>query len=547
MPELKDQPGTRVLKCTDAYGSSSRYAVDDMTRKLVRFPSLAASIGLTSVSNCDEAISYAGGYDEYSGRNPGFEERPDPKWSGNPPTVDDRAILPRIKVKGGGKTDTWAFPTKDHPGTSPGPVVKIESVSWWPNGQEQIFHKTAADGIEYNANQFCEISSSCTAFFINRSWLLTAAHCMQNVNKFPVTYNPVMVDGLLTCQYPSEPNPASTDPKYPQTGDHNDYLPGKDMHASHTGVARYVISWPANGDYPNDANQGVYSVRSNAEEIYYGVGLYQFPHEQYDPTQGQPDLKQPENVGSPIRRGPDVALLSMANWTSAAEYMAPDLDNEAAMYIKGKPTSATGNPGAGLTFWVAGYGYNPAQNDGALYDGVLTGNVTFTADWQDQDTNNRFGGFGSVSMNVTSLAEVIVCSGDSGSPLYTVFTPVDGGPRKFIAYAVHSGAYQAPPDDGRACSKPPGDILYWSRIEADDRLRQWMNVKMANGPIATTEDEQGKYNQCQPMTDAVNGLYYKCWGDPCDGLDKDGSSLSKMDARLVVPLIFRGAKSKFWS
>jgi hypothetical protein len=529
-PDLKSEPGTRVLKCADADGSSSFYAVDDMTRKLARFPSLAAYVGLSSVSNCDEAISFARGYNAYAARNPGFEQRPDPKWAGNAPAVDDVAILPRIKILHGDQVIDWAFPTAAHPDTSPGPIVKIRPVTWWPNGQENEMKKhDALGGQAVASDQFCEAPGACTASFVNRNWLLTAAHCLQNVNKFPVTYEPVVggPGGTLKCHHLSEPDP---DRPGRMTGDHQDYLPGKDQHTPMKGVARYIIFWPVTGDFPSDAEKGVYSVESTNN--YYGVALYQFPKEEYDPTQFRradpndptlpdPNDPEPDTWAPPVRHGPDVALLAMNNWTSAAAYMTPDLDNEGAMYI----AKESGSGPTGRSLVIAGYGVNPdvEQEFGKekLYWNVLgPGDVRFRSGWEDTDAdNNRFGGFGSAVATYQRSTTPRPCSGDSGGALYSVFTPTADGPQKFIAYAVLS--HGATSMGGCA---PVGGSDYWSRLELDNRIKDWMNDTFAEGPLADTKEEQLKYNRCQEENDPVGGRYYKCWGEPCDGAE--GSSLS---------------------
>jgi hypothetical protein len=443
-----------------------------MSRKLARFPSLAAYIGLTSVSNCDEAITYACGYDKYSERNPGFEEQPDPKWSSGPPAVDDRAILPRIKVKNGSKTLDWAFPTSTHPDSSPGPVVKIMHVVWSGNGKDVTFKKTMKDGTQSKrgVDQFCEPYAFCTATFINRSWLLTAAHCMQDVNKASIRTNP----GALGTDGKTLVNPYCLVPAVPGVSDaQQPFLDFTDQHTPREGVASYVISWPVTGDDPTDDVPG--SVSKQSTEAYYGVDLYQYPHEKYDPTQGN-NKNNPEDNGTPIRRGPDVALLSMAGWLQAAEYMTPDLDNEGAMYIAG---GSEWGPSVDKTLFVAGYGYNPADNTLALYGGALNGAVSprlveFYPGWLDDKplTEFGFGGFGIVSSDVTSDDQVVTCSGDSGGPLYYVFYPEGGGTRKFIQYAVTSGHRNAPGVDDHCALV--GGTSYWSRIEADDRMIEWM-------------------------------------------------------------------------
>jgi hypothetical protein len=415
----------------------------------------------------------------------------------------------------------WAFPTVAHPDSSPGPIVKITQVDWWPNGSQAQFMKTMADGTSHPANQFCEVAKSCTASFINRSWLLTAAHCMQNVNKMPATLGG-------PCQNPSQPAPTPGHPNA-QTGDSQDWKPGYGPHDSRTGTAKYVVSWPVigdPGDYPTDDVPGIYSKQSDEYQAHYGVDLYQFPNEDYDPAQFH-HPEEPEDEGIPTRRGPDVALLSMANWTSAAQYMAPDLDNEAAMHI----AANLDEDFSGVTFLAAGYGVNPANNVDMLYGGALnktlmtwrSGPQDLAADPLKYQSLGRFGGFGSVSVAPTSPADLVACSGDSGGPLYAVYTPEAGEPRKFIVYAVmshtsHTG--DQPAGGFPACPRPGLDTDYWSRLEADDRLIEWMNDVMAQSPVAKTEEEQKMYNQCQLTHDDVNGWYYKCWGAPCDGYEK---------------------------
>jgi hypothetical protein len=519
-PNLKDQAGTRVLRCADDDGSSALYAVDDMTRKLARFPSLAAYVGLVSVSNCSQAISYARGYDEYSGLNPGFEGRPDPKLSGRSPVADKDVILPRIMVKNGAKVTDWAFPTPEHPNTNPGPIVRISPAYWWPNGKEVLLQKTKPDSTKCFVDQFCECRTRCTATFINRSWLLTAAHCVRNVNKMPISLN----DGALApdgktmvkayCQNKSVPVPGS-DAANEETGDSQPFKPTYTPNDPRIGYAQYLISWPSTYFYAGDSEPDFISMSS--EENYYGVGLYQYPHPDHDPTEDCVRTREPEDCGTVQRHGPDVALLTMASWTTAAEYMTPDLDKEGAMYIAGKSTSG---PGPGVALYAAGYG-DPPDNNAALYNGVVNqsnGTVTFMPGWADTANGNMFGGYGRVYMNVTRDSQTVTCQGDSGGPLYSAFTPSSGQARKFIEYAVLSSGSAG--SDG--CDTVGGSSS-WSRLEADDRLIGWMNTTMSQYPVADNPDVQGKYNQCQPLHDSINGWYYKCWGDPCD--DIEGSAL----------------------
>jgi hypothetical protein len=184
----------RVLECPsnlDVNAPPAWYAVDAMTRKLQRYPTFAAYVGLDSVTSCDEALAYVRTYNEYSILHPNFEEYPDPKEAS--PDFVKQEIMPRLKIRGGIPYTEAEVSFPDNPS----PIVRIYQAYW-----------TKAS-LSHNYNYFCDVAKSCTGNVIAKNWILTAAHCLQRAH---LTELPHVDPETLSCPDGGQPrSPYATD------------------------------------------------------------------------------------------------------------------------------------------------------------------------------------------------------------------------------------------------------------------------------------------------------------------------------------------------
>ena len=492
---------SRVIECQEGDSAdagsegalSTLYAVDAMTRKLHRFPSLAQYVGLTSVSSCEEAQSYVHAYDEYSTQNPDFEDRPDPLASSEPSAVGRAPILPHLKITNGSR-DTYY----DWEKGKPSPIVMIVPVYWLDNNstkkfKAQLYDKNGALNT-YTVNQFCEPVWTCTATFLDKYHLLTANHCMQNTGLRPVAKNAGYDPAHPTCPKTGQPE----DPKASQ---------------NKSGYASWLILWSATSMPVGPTTEGSHPYSSEYPQTYIpmtmlGVSAYQHPYPGYHEGDNRRDL----------------AILSIDPAQSADAYLPADISRQGGtVYLKAggsTPTSAEND-----SFLIAGYGvveggsgvvnqlnWTKAPKDltwkYATYDDVATG------------TRHDVDGHG------------ITCLGDSGGPLYkNVAAP--GKPPKLVQYAVTSFSIVS------GTCPPDGTAAAYMRLEYKDNSTgknaqlDWINLELGTGVFfKTSSGERKMVTECTPATiadstDPKARDVYQCWGEPCGGPDQIACSSGK--------------------
>jgi len=491
---LEKEPATRVLACQGGERSDGKrtyYAVDYMTRKLQSYPSLAEYAGLESVSSCDEALAYVRAYDQYSKQKPKFESESDPKASANAATAKQRIVLPHLKVNGGDQLTNWGYPSQSNPTALPSPIVKITQVSWFASGElEPVRIKVGqnADGTPLYANEFGEAANYCTGTFLNRHWILTAAHCMAAVQLQSIWNNPPAPDGGPSLYIMDGGQPG-------------------DKYGVRVGVTSYMISWP------DSVASGVYSETTDI----FGVTAYQFPHESYDNV--EQDESVPPSAAHYRGHTPDIALLYLPPWNGASYWLAADVSKGAAVYIKAEEDQVPNT----LPFRIAGYGSSSGLGPdfrkltGAAAPVDLTfADPTYPYGWDDPKLGK--GGFGG-ALAVLQDGDSGVCHGDSGGPLYVDLAEDPFETPTIIQYGISTAMYQSPPagDPGPpiyACSNA-GNVNGWMRLEKTKELIAWINGKMGSGAIAKNASEQDLFNKCRPDKLKTVGNVYRCWGDPC--------------------------------
>jgi hypothetical protein len=491
---LKKEPATRVLVCQgseNSAGKSVYYAADFMTRRLQRYPTFAEYAGLKSVSSCNEASTYVRAYEVYSKQKPNFEDETEPGTSTNASAVKQRSILPRTKILNGNQLVNWGYPSQSDDAAM-SPIVYISQVNWLKNGTldpVRIKVGTDADGNTLYANEFGEPAGACTGTFLNRHWILTAAHCMAAVELQSVFSNPQAPDGgpYLYVQDGGQPG---------------------DPYALHQGPTSYVIWWPSH----------VAGEEFSERTTIYGLTAYQFPHPGYD-NQEQ-DLPTAEHY-----RGhtPDIALLYLPPWNQDDNwFLAPDVSKGSAVYIKAE--EADGEIPTTLNFQIAGFGPNPVQLDTITKDDAgrvkrrLYG-APAPASLRLADSNFPYGKFGG-ALAVLGDNDAALCHGDSGGPLYVNLAEDPFETPKIVQYGIATAMYQQPPgeDKGPAigqCSSS-GNANGWMRLEKTKDVIDWINQKMEHAPaIARDATQQQSFNQCKRVELPTVGWVYQCWGEPC--------------------------------
>jgi hypothetical protein len=130
------------------------YMLDTMNHKLGYYPEFAAAVGMDLVSDCDGARRFAREYAQYSAEYPGFDddepfvERPDnddpPPEASSPSTDVPKILTAPLATNNPVVRITITFPANAHS-------------SWGPLLGEPV---------------------SCSGTFLNKNWILTAAHCI---------------------------------------------------------------------------------------------------------------------------------------------------------------------------------------------------------------------------------------------------------------------------------------------------------------------------------------------------------------------------------
>ena len=150
------------------------YMLSAINHKLDAYPGLAVAVGLDTVSNCDDARRYVEAYTAYALDNPGFaaeeqgvplpEGEPEPSHSGPPETQIQKI------ANGTNAADD--------------PIVRLEFPIWpQTDDQKRSQPGDASWGTDAAGNVDPESDPrgktvTCTGTFINRNWIVTAAHCL---------------------------------------------------------------------------------------------------------------------------------------------------------------------------------------------------------------------------------------------------------------------------------------------------------------------------------------------------------------------------------
>ena len=146
------------------------YLFEEMTQTLRRSSALAVRLPFTAVTTCAAAREFVRAYQTLSVYQPGFDTESPPKASrmtfveepseepskervSEIPTTTSRALTSDAKRDNNGAA--WPFPTN--------PVVKITTYTTWPDKRVVKFQ-------------------DCSAVFLGKNWLLTAAHCLAPIN-----------------------------------------------------------------------------------------------------------------------------------------------------------------------------------------------------------------------------------------------------------------------------------------------------------------------------------------------------------------------------
>jgi hypothetical protein len=136
------------------------YMVYTMNHKLRRYPELASSIGVDLVSDCESARRYVRGYLEYARGNPGFDaDEP------TPPSPPDRPLPDPEEVAASEPEPEEIEKVFDGEFVANNAVVQIRMRI--PTTMHRDW------GVPLTG-----VTQVCTGTFINKNWILTAAHCL---------------------------------------------------------------------------------------------------------------------------------------------------------------------------------------------------------------------------------------------------------------------------------------------------------------------------------------------------------------------------------
>lgn len=467
----------RVLECPSdnqpdgAVGGTVSYAVDSMTRKLWRYPTLAERAGLTSVSSCEEAAAYVRAYREYYVLHPDFEARRDPK------AVDGQSavrplILPHLKIRAGEPIVGLEFLE------NPSSVIQIVPSFWNVDG---------TGSAPYKSTEFCESKvMTCSASLIAKNWILTAAHCLQPAHLQAVAGAEDYLNGKT-----------KTPPTCP------DYLDLVANAKPYRGKAYYRLSW-------GGAGSAVDPFRSYVTR---NVSVFQMP---YPLPEGGPS-----NLTAAGVRDRDLALLYIYPTPENDAQLPGDVSKGAAATISQEEFPAS-YPQPEV--WMAGYGVLWTQNG----DGSINPNSGFTPLARAALTSNLSagnwdgGGAGQYEFSSwltepdSTLFGSSICKGDSGGPLYRranrlTYTemPVIYG----VASAVVSKSGVRLDGCPTAWTGQGGDVFRWSRVDKESTKHpviSWINKEMTGFGEPP----------CEKVTvkdyDGVSWKIWQCWGTPCD-------------------------------
>ncbi len=419
-----------VLMCDEQ--SREFYVREAIARKLGHYPELAAYAGLQEVNTCEDARAFRTAYYEFSALHPDFDRDqpagaiPDIAEIGTPePGEDPEVEISKIR---GGTNPGVAFPIS--------PFVRIERV---------------------------EEGGTCTATFIAKHWLLTAAHCLSLTN--------------LTVPVPD----------------------GDRRHHHLVGYARLRIEWA------NDAGDiEPTGVKITAK----GLDMLQLPH--------------PNFMGSAF---PDDIALIYLNHRAYDTMLPGRVDQGAAMRLSLLPVQinpAGGQPVADPTERVFAAGYGDPVDTKLRVASVFPS--ARPALGQARTFGARLVNFPppeGTPLPSPPGTQPALCHGDSGGPAWRE-NDVEAGPNKA---RIMVGSFIGW-DGGNTCPPALGKTQVWTDISEytkfsgigicgtdptragcfiEAHIARWVgkNFKCAigsrRGPPADDDD------------------FIQCWSQPCDG------------------------------
>src|SRR5262249_49587676 len=144
----------------DATGEPEHYIVSSMNRTISHYPEVASAIAMQSVSNWDEARAFSLAADKYFADHPYFDK--------NLPVSSEALPVPPPPPNPAPVQEIFNGTPTGSDGQNPLPVVLIS-------------HSFGKNDKYINGLPVVKRSTTCSGTFITKNFILTAAHCFQDV------------------------------------------------------------------------------------------------------------------------------------------------------------------------------------------------------------------------------------------------------------------------------------------------------------------------------------------------------------------------------